>query len=35
MLDEHVAGETDEEIAVMRKVGDDGARFGHAVGGPF
>ncbi|MDF3608241.1 hypothetical protein PE067_20085 [Paracoccus sp. DMF-8] len=33
MLDEHIAGEPDEKIAVMRDIGDDGAGLGHAVGG--
>ena len=34
MLRKHVAGETDEEVAVMRDIGNHGAGLGHAVGGP-
>ena len=33
MLNEHIAGEPDQEIAVMRDIGDHGAGLGHAVGG--
>ena len=34
MLGKNVASEPDEKIAVMRDVGDHGAGFGYAVGGP-
>ena len=33
MLDQHVAGEPDQEIAVMCDIGDDGTGLGHAVSG--
>ena len=34
MLGQHIAGEPDQEIAVMRDIGDHGAGLGHSVGGP-